>query len=108
MSKKKSKLGRLFDRYIEHSLRYYIYDRPLISDEVFDDICKTLLVNWDDFTHSHKHIADKSALEAGTGYQINLKNAPAVIRNDVLRYPFRTIGEVYHLGDDGDENVDLT
>lgn len=63
-------LKALYGEYLEHSCRYYHLDKPVISDSAYDELCKTLLKHWDEFEHRHKSLCDKSALVAGSGYQL--------------------------------------
>lgn len=63
-------LNRLYMAYLEHSIRYYEHDEPVISDELYDRLCAALLRHWDGFQHSLKHLTDADALRAGTGYQL--------------------------------------
>lgn len=62
--------NRLYGEYLEHSCRYYILDQPVIRDSEFDSICKELLERWNEVTHRYKSLTDKSALIAGTGFQM--------------------------------------
>lgn len=66
----KVELNRLYMAYLEHSVRYYELDEPLISDDLYDRLCKALLRHWAAFEHSLKHLTDASALQAGTGFQL--------------------------------------
>lgn len=71
--------NNLFKFYLTHSYRYYILDQPVTSDENFDSLCKQLLQRFDDITHPDKALVDRSALEAGTGFQLQFKYPEWVI-----------------------------
>ena len=45
---------------------YYVGDVPLLSDAMFDEICRALDAEWNDVEHRHKHLVDRSWLAAGT------------------------------------------
>ena len=45
---------------------YYEKDEPLITDALFDRICKRMLKEWDTLEHRHKEYIEKDALEGGT------------------------------------------
>lgn len=94
-----SKLKRLYGQYLEHSIRYYLFDQPVIPDNEFDDICKTLLQFWNQFDHKYKYLTDQSALSAGTGYHISYDNAPPHILDLVRKYPNRPLSDVFKFGD---------
>mgnify|MGYP000474666827 CR=1 FL=1 len=49
---------------------YYDLDDPFLSDECFDWLTKRLDELWDKTEHCHKHLLDRAALAAGTGYQL--------------------------------------
>lgn len=57
--------------YLMLSYLYYELDQGLVSDEVFDRICKRLLERWEAIEHFHKHLIDFEALAAGTGYYLS-------------------------------------
>lgn len=56
--------------YLMSSYGYYELDISIISDGLYDDICKRLILDWNEIEHFHKHLIDKGGLEAGTGYYI--------------------------------------
>lgn len=60
--------------YLMLSYLYYATDRSLVSDHVFDIMCKSLLRDWDSITHQHKHLIDRDSLAAGTGYYLTYTN----------------------------------
>jgi len=63
-------LNAVYGEYLEHSVRYYVLDSPVVLDGYFDKLCKTLLAGWELVTHRYKDMCDESALSAGTGFQV--------------------------------------
>lgn len=63
-------LNAVYGEYLEHSIRYYLLDSPVVPDSYFDKLCQALLAGWALVTHRHKHMSDESALNAGTGFQL--------------------------------------
>jgi hypothetical protein len=63
-------LNALFGEYLEHSIRYYLLDNPVVPDGYFDTLCQTLLASWPQVTHRYRGLCDESALSAGTGFQL--------------------------------------
>lgn len=66
--------------YLMASWLYYCRDVAMISDSLFDEICETLYAHWDDVEHMHKHLIDREALKAGTGYYIPKDKYPGMTR----------------------------
>lgn len=65
--------------YLIHSFLYYEQDRTLISDDLFDRICRRLRVELDALTHPHKHLVDPECLRAGTGFYLSGRYPALVI-----------------------------
>lgn len=62
--------------YLLSSYCYYREAESLLSDEVFDRLCKYMYDNWDSLEHKLKYLVDKESLTAGTGYDIQFNNYP--------------------------------
>ena len=62
--------------YLMSSYAYYEKDDPFLSDQCYDWICQQLDERWDAVEHMHKHIVDRAALKAGTGFQLAGKLPP--------------------------------
>lgn len=77
--------NRLYMAYLEHSVRYYELDDPVIDDALYDRLCQALLRHWAGFGHSLKHLTDASALRAGTGFQITGNPALDRLRTMIRR-----------------------
>jgi hypothetical protein len=60
----------LIPHYLMHSYLYYVMDDPVVSDAMFDTICKRLLVELDGLSHRHKGLVDKDLLVAGSGFNL--------------------------------------
>lgn len=71
-------LNHLYGEYLEHSLRYYLLDSPVVSDAYYDGLCQTLLASWGAVTHKFKHLTDEGALSAGSGFQLKATDLPAL------------------------------
>lgn len=69
----------MFGEYLEHSIRYYILDSPVVGDGYFDELCQVLLANWGNFNHRYKSLCDESALTAGSGFQIKSEDVPQIV-----------------------------
>jgi hypothetical protein len=72
-------LNAVYGEYLEHSIRYYALDAPVVSDGYFDNICQTLQAGWGLVTHRYKHMCDESALRAGTGFQLPLHKLDTIV-----------------------------
>lgn len=60
----------LVPHYLIHSWLYYEADSPIVSDALFDELCKALDREWDRITHPHRDVIDRSCLNAGTGFYL--------------------------------------
>lgn len=56
--------------YLMASYQYYVKDDPYLSDGCYDWLCKFLLEHWCEIEHWHKHLIDRKALLAGTGFYL--------------------------------------
>lgn len=56
--------------YLMCSYAYYQENISLLSDQVYDQICKDLLKDFDKIDHIHKHLLDKNSLKCGTGFNV--------------------------------------
>lgn len=52
--------------YLMAAYAYYKQDDPILSDQFFDSMAKTMLTVWDDINHRHKHLITVNDLEAGS------------------------------------------
>lgn len=60
----------LIPHYLIHSYLYYVHDKAIITDAYYDELCKELDRRWDTVVHFHKHLVDREALVAGTGFYL--------------------------------------
>lgn len=60
--------GNLISRFLVHSYLYYRLDDSIITDSEFDQLCRSILHNWDTIEHPHKFLITTEDLQAGTGY----------------------------------------
>lgn len=66
----------------------YTYERlneSIISDGLFDSLCRNLCRYWDKVEHRHKCLIDHKSLTAGTGLAVNMRKLPAIIRSAAHR-----------------------
>lgn len=77
--------GNPISAYLIHSYLYYVCDMSIISDAEYDAICAELLARFDEIEHKHKHLLDKDALRAGSGFHIPTQNYPTVCRDIAMR-----------------------
>jgi len=76
--------------YLMASYAYYKQNESLLSDEVFDKMCKWMIENWDSIEHKHKGFINKESLSAGTGFDIEFNFFP----QGLLRVINKLIGEL--------------
>jgi hypothetical protein len=62
------------------SYAYYCLDDCIISDGLYDTLCKEALLKWDDLDHHHKHLITKDALLAGSLCQLKDVDYPSVAK----------------------------
>jgi NAD-dependent DNA ligase len=95
MTLQRHHLNQLYMAYLEHSVRYYEMDQSFIPDALFDRLCQALLRHWDGFEHSLKHLTDKGALRAGTGFQLVGRPELARVRSMIRYCGDRTFAECF-------------
>lgn len=66
--------------YLMTSYMYYHLNESVVSDETFDALCGTLIREWFEIEHPHKHLIDRTDLEAGTGFGWKLDHYPLMVR----------------------------
>lgn len=67
----------------------YIYYRrpdldPIISDTMYDAMCRILLDNWDDIEHMHKNLITKEDLKSGTLYRLLDHDYPTICKQSAI------------------------
>ena len=78
-------LNQKFSLYMITSYAYYRRDLSLISDEMYDQLCRELLESYEDLTHPHRHLTSKASLQAGTGFSIEFPNIVVVAAQQAIR-----------------------
>lgn len=79
-------MNMLVPWYLMASYAYYVEDNPLLSDGLYDRICKKLLDNFENVEHIHKECCNKDALKAGSflgEYPSRIKGAVESLRGTV-------------------------
>lgn len=77
--------------YLMSSYLYYIRDESLLTDPLFDRICKEMLGEYVGLQHIHKHLVNPEHLEAGTCF-LRGCDYPARTRSaacSLAKIPFR-------------------
>lgn len=62
------------------SVLYYRFDISILSDHYYDAMAGRLLEHFDELTHRHAHLLDKSSLSAGTMYHLKVTDYPLTCR----------------------------
>lgn len=76
----KSSPNTVISWYLIASYCYYCRYESILSDEVYDKMCKYMLDNFDKLEHVNKNLVDKAALLAGTAYQLKVDDYPLRVR----------------------------
>ena len=63
------------------SYGYYFLDRPLISDGLYDTLCKEAMLKWDEINHVHKQCFTKDHLIAGSLYTLKERDYPHLVKD---------------------------
>ena len=71
--------------YLMASYLYYHEDESLLSDELFDGLCKVMDARWGEITHVHKHLVERGDLSAGTGFTLALEDYPSIVKSAAER-----------------------
>jgi len=74
-------LNMLVPYYLMASYLYYIEDKSVFADELFDELCSDLLKNWDIVEHRHKYLIKKEYLNQGTGYYLKETDYPFIVQH---------------------------
>lgn len=75
-----SDLQVVLQKYLTASYAYYILDETIMPDAIYDAMAKTLLEEWSNFTHIHKHLIDTKDLTSGTLYHLQDGDYPAIVK----------------------------
>ena len=78
------KREQLVPHFLMHSYLYYIRLQSIITDAEYDKLCKRLSDEWEGVTHHHKHLIDREALRAGTGFYLKETDYPLISRCTAL------------------------
>src|SRR5687767_2919811 len=62
--------------YLMASHAYHWMDRLIISNALYDEICRRLLTEWDAITHPHKKYIDRRALAHCSGNYVTESHMP--------------------------------
>lgn len=72
--------NRLVPFYLMASLAYYELNDNFMDDAAYDHICRRLQAEWEEVRHPHKALVKFDSLDATTGYSLNFRKLPTIIR----------------------------
>jgi hypothetical protein len=78
--------GVIVSWWLMASFLYYVRDISLLTDAYYDELCRDLDTRWCEIEHQHKHLIDRAALDAGTGFYLTED-----------QYPLRVIGAAEYI-----------
>lgn len=73
--------ARLVPFYLMASYAYYECNDTFMDDQAYDHLCRRLDDEWRLVQHPHKHLVDREDLSATTGYALNFRKLPFIIRH---------------------------
>lgn len=73
-------LASLVVNYLMSSYAYEQLHCIYMEDDAYDECCRRLDKHWDEVEHPHKYLIDRDALSATTGFYLNSKQIPGIIR----------------------------
>lgn len=77
------------------SYLYYICNRNILSDVMFDKMSKEMLSKWDIIEHRHKHLITTEMLEAGSGYNLKDEQYPLMCKHSAWKIATEGISAKY-------------
>lgn len=85
----RSPANMLVPWYLMGAYSYQVLDESLISDGLYDRICKELDAKWDVIVHVHKDVLDRASLRTGTSsYLSTAADYPAIVKGAAERLLF--------------------
>lgn len=70
--------------YLMTSYLYYIENEVIISDGLYDAICRRLDEDWRTIEHPHKKLIKRRDLKAGTGYTLKRRDLPVRVMSAAM------------------------
>jgi len=67
---------------------YEALDEQLVSDALFDRLCRALDDTWDQVEHRHKHLVDRASLSASTCGYLTDGRAPSIAVSAATRWAY--------------------
>lgn len=95
--------NRLVPAYLTASFLYYLHpeEEPIMSDELYDWVCKEIDDRWDEITHRHRDVIVRDDLRAGTAFSLRVHDYPSMARmlalsmsRGLLKSPKETQGQL--------------
>lgn len=65
------------------SYAYYVCNESIISDALYDEICKWLKEHHETISHPHKHLISSEMWSIGSAYY--LKEYPLIVQSSTIR-----------------------
>lgn len=100
-------INMLVPWYLMAAYAYYVLDAPILSDAMFDSICRKLDRKWDQVEHVHKVWVDRDDLAAGTRmstvYPSMAKGAACALAGVPYNPPWGLVDSMKNLGNALDE-----
>ena len=78
--------GHLVAHYLLASYAYYHLQESPMPDDAYDRLCERLAQRWEHVQHQHKHLIDRDALTAGTGYYLAADAYPLMLTEGIFDY----------------------
>jgi ABC-type uncharacterized transport system YnjBCD permease subunit len=75
--------------FLMSSFIYYYHCSSLISDDLFEGICKWLERNIDTIEHPHKHLITHDMFAIGSAFALSYKDYPLRVRSAAMALLFQ-------------------
>lgn len=72
--------NRLVPFYLMASFSYYELNDVFMDDDGYDRLCRRLQEEWPQISHPHKSLVKLDSLDATTGYNLDFKELPSIIK----------------------------
>lgn len=79
-----SSIGLCLQWYLMASYLYYVQDKTLMPDSLYDVLARRLLREYESLEHRHKYLVNKEDLEAGTLFGLHELDYPKQVRSAAM------------------------
>ena len=73
--------GAAVSWFLMASYLYYVHDKSLLTDDMYDDLGKTLKAHYSSIKHQHKHLITQKHLEMGSMFDLRERDYPLMVRH---------------------------